>query len=231
MFVPRARGGSAVTNSPVQGAEIKAPTDVSGCQIRLSWGAAAYLPKALTPVLLLAIGRKIFTGISYEPLRGNISWLERFFRRHSVVVRMKNFSLHPNLLRLSLLAGTICFVGRCVAQDNVWNIPTSGNWQDVGSWSFPPACSRHQPDDLADQCRVESRANPARPRRKEFSAIAECERDQHFPRRRIPSTHAALELRRLGEAAHGESSHRREQFRRSPCFPPRCKSTGRPAPA
>ncbi len=49
---------------------------------------------------------------------------------------MKNFSLHPNLLRLLLLAGTICFIGRCVAQDNVWTSPTSGNWQDVGSWSL-----------------------------------------------------------------------------------------------
>ena len=49
---------------------------------------------------------------------------------------MKNFSPHPNLLRLSLLAGMICFVSRCLAQDNVWTSPSSGNWQDVSSWSL-----------------------------------------------------------------------------------------------
>jgi len=50
---------------------------------------------------------------------------------------MKNFlpRYSPNLFRVSILAGTIYFADRCVAQDNVWTSVASGNWQDA-SWSL-----------------------------------------------------------------------------------------------
>jgi hypothetical protein len=63
--------------------------------------------------------------------------LEKFFRRQSVVVRMKN-SLHRHcvsLLPLSLLVSAFYFADPCRAEDNVWIGAASGNWEDA-SWSL-----------------------------------------------------------------------------------------------